>query len=158
MGIKREALKGGGVLRALVAQFYADRTEQNLFAMLQCLRDSYVWIPYLVKIGDADIEKFRHAKEGETVTLDAEARLVPDILKNGDSLFFPVFSGLDQMGEYGSHFSKMEKHFFEAMAMAMAHEEVVGIVLDAFTRPYVLEKGFFDIVGKLPTNVDDETT
>ena len=52
--------------------------------------------------------------------------------------------------------SKVEKHTFEAMSMAMARENVVGLVLDAFTQPFVIKKELFEIIGKLPTNIDEE--
>lgn len=157
MGVKREALNDGKILRILVERFNRERTRQNLIGLLACLRDSYVWIPCNVNMCDADYEKFLHAKKGDTVSTDSEVRLTPDILKNGDDLFFPVFSNCAQMGtDYGAHFSKIEKHFFEAMSMASAHEEVAGIVLDAFTQPFVLEKDLFDFVGNLPSSIEDK--
>jgi hypothetical protein len=42
------------------------------------------------------------------------------------------------------------------MNMAMARENVVGLVLDAFTQPFVIKKDLFEIIGKLPTNIDEE--
>lgn len=157
MGVKIETLENGNVLRALVAQFKNERTEQHFVAVLRCLRDSYIWIPCNVKMSNTDEKKFAHANKGDTVGTDNEIRLVPDILQNGDDFFFPVFSNCEQMGEdYGSHFSKIEKHFFEAMSLAMAKENVVGIVLDAFSQAFVVEKELFEFVGNLPTNIDEK--
>ena len=157
MGVKREALANGKVLRALVAQFEEGRTEKSLLGLLNCLRDSLVWIPCNVEMDNIDMEKFLGAKKGDTITTEGNIRMVPDILKNGEDLFFPVFSSNDQMGEeYGSHFSKVQKHFFQAMSMAMAREDIVGIVLDAFTQPFVIEKKMFDLIGRLPSQIDDE--
>ena len=87
-----------------------------------------------------------------------DIRLAPDTLQGGDLLFLPVFSNCEQMDAdgYGKHFSKVEKHFFEAMSMAMAREDVYGIVLDAFTQPFVVPKDAFDFIGKLPSELDEE--
>ena len=157
MGVKRETLEGGNVLRALVAQFNNDRTEQNLFALLCCLRDSFIWIPCNAVISNEDAEQFPNAQKGDVIQSMNDIKMEPDILQNGDELFFPIFSNCEQMGEdYGGRFSKVEKHTFEAMNMAMARENVVGLVLDAFTQPFVIKKDLFEIIGKLPTNIDEE--
>ncbi len=157
MGVKRETLEGGKVLRVLVEQFKNDRTEQNFFGLLRCLRDSFVWIPCNAVVSEDDMEQFLNAKKGDVVQSMNDIKLEPDILQNGDELFLPIFSNCEQMGEdYGSRFSKVEKHTFEAMNMAMARENVVGLVLDAFTNPFVIEKDLFEIIGKLPTNIDEE--
>lgn len=157
MGVKREILADGKVLRALILQFEEKRTEQNLIGLLTCLRDSFVWIPCNVEMNDTDTKKFLGAKAGDTITAEGNIRMIPDILQNGEELFFPVFSSNDQMGEdYGSHFSKVQKHLFEAMSMAMARKDVVAIVLDAFTHPFVIEKKLFDLIGRLPSQIDDE--
>ena len=81
-------------------------------------------------------------------------RLVPDILQNGENFFFPVFSSVEEMGEYGEHFSKVEKHMLEAIAMARNNDKKVsGIVLNAFTEPFILEAEIFDIVEKMKTRL-----
>ena len=155
MGITQETLKNGKVLRALVHQFLAEQNQQNLLAILKCLRDSYVWIPCNVNISEAATEHFLNAQVGDTVTSAEDIRFTPDILQNGDLFYFPVFSNCDQMGtDYGNHFSKIEKHFFEAMSLANARENVEGIVLDAFTQPFIVKKDLFDIIGKLPSSLE----
>lgn len=156
MGIKIEILENGNVLRALVEQFNNEKTEQHFVAVLRCLRDSFVWIPCNVKMSNADEKKFAYAHKGDTLSTDNEIHLVPDILQNGNDFFFPVFSNCEQMGEdYGSHFSKIEKHFFEAMSLAISRENLVGIVLDAFSQSFVVEKELFEFVGNLPTNIEE---
>ena len=43
--------------------------------------------------------------------------------------FFPVFTSDDEMGEYGEDFSKLQRHFLEAAALARNNEKNVrGIV------------------------------
>ena len=156
MGVKREMLKSGRGLKALIEQFENDRTKQNLISVLHCLRDSFVWIPGTLRMSDADVEKFQNSQVGDTVTTDEIMKFEPDILQNREDKFYPVFSSIEEMGEYGNNFSKVEKHFFEAMSYANFKKETVGIVVNAFSMPFVVPKEWFDIIGSFPTNIDED--
>ena len=103
-----------------------------------------------------DEEKFKKAQKGDTVTNDFDMKFEPDILQNGNEKFYPVFSSVEAMGEYGDRFSKIQKHFFEAMSYAMGKEETVGIVVNAFSTPFVVPKEWFESISNIPTNIDDE--
>ena len=83
MGVKRETLEGGNVLRALVAQFNNDRTEQNLFALLRCLRDSFIWIPCNAVISNEDAEQFLNAQKGDVILLAGKGHETYQILNEG---------------------------------------------------------------------------
>ena len=107
--------------------------------------------PSNIKISDSNENFLKNAKERDTFTPQQDMRFVPDILQNGDEFFLPVFSNAEQMGESGNHFSKIEKHFFDAMRLALARENVCEIVLDPFTAPYVARKEDFDFIGELPS-------
>lgn len=156
MGVKRETLESGKVLEVLIERFINDNTEKTLFPVLGCLRDSFVWIPGTVIMSQEDEEKFKNAQKGDTVTNDFDMKFEPDILQNGDEKFYPVFSSVEAMGEYGNRFSKIQKHFFEAMSYANGKEETVGIVVNAFSNPFVVPKAWFESISNIPTNIDDE--
>ena len=156
MGVKREVLENGKVLQILIEKFVNNRTEENLYAALRCLRDSFVWIPGNLIMNKEDKEKFINATVGETVTNDFDMKFEPDILQNGEDKFYPVFSNVEAMGKYGNNFSKIEKHFFEAMSYAIGKEETIGIVVDAFTNPFVVPKDLFENISEIPTNIIDD--
>ena len=80
MGVKRETLKSGLVLKALIEQFENERTKQNLIPVLHCLRDSYIWIPGTLKMSEIDAGKFLNSNVGDTVTTDDAMKFEPDIL------------------------------------------------------------------------------
>ena len=160
-GVDPQTLADGKILRFLVEQFKHERSQENLLAVLRCLRDSAIWIPGTMKLSDTDVEMLQNLREGETFSFSEPTKFVPDILQNGDDFFFPVFSNCEQMGEYGKHFSTIQKHFFVAMRLAMAKENVCGIVLDAFTTPFLVHKTLFDFIGELPSMLKrnaDETS
>ena len=154
MGVKREALENGNVLKALIMRYLNDQKEENLFPVLGCLRDSFVWIPGRMIMSEVDMQKFANAQKGDTISNDEVIKFEPDILQNGEYKFYPVFSSAEEMREYGNGFSKVEKHFFEAMNFAMGKEETVGIVVNAFSTPFVVPKEWFDLIGKIPTNIE----
>ena len=102
-----------------------------------------------------DAEDDLSALVGEEFTTNDEVRLVPDILQNGDQFYFPVFSSEEEMGEYGEHFSKIQKPLLEVIPMARNNEKnVSGIVLNAFTEPFVLDAKIYDIVEKMKSRLE----
>ena len=154
--IKRKVLENGVVLNGLIEQFHIEQSEQNALAVLRCLRDSYVIIPCRIKMSERDQAKFLNGKPGDEVTTEDDVRYIPDTLSNGENEYFPVLSNEESMGEYGEQFCKIEQHFFDAMALAKANKKLKGIVVNAFTQQFVVDKDLFDIVGNLPTNVEGE--
>ena len=159
-----EALADGTLLKATVSMFNIERTERRLLSVLEMLRDSLIWIPCNTVLGEQDQafldNLIKENKEnpgsivGQTFTSRNSIRLVPDILQSGDQYFFPVFSSEQEMGEYGKRFSKVQKHFLEAIPMARNNEKgVAGIVLNAFTEPFVLDKKLFDLVEKMESQL-----
>ena len=58
------------------------------------------------------------------------------------------------MGDYGNGFSKVQKHMLEGFPLARNNEKKpVGIVLNAFSEPFVLEKEIWDIVEKMKSRI-----
>ena len=92
---------------------------------------------------------------GLEVSNQDDIRMVPDILQNGDAFYFPVFTSEEEMGEYGDNFSKLEKHFLEAANLARNNEkDVAGIVINAFTEPFVIPKEMFDIIAGMDSSIE----
>lgn len=81
--------------------------------------------------------------------------MVPDILQNGDNFFFPVFTTAEEMGEYGNNFSKIQRHFLEAANLARNNEKnVAGIVINAFSEPFVINKELFEIIEGMDSSLE----
>ena len=136
---------------------------------MKILRDSWIWVPCNAIMSDSDytaLEKMvMDAKEnegldslvGKTLTSHDNIRLVPDILQNGEAFFFPVFTTAEEMGEYGQGFSKVEKHFLEAANLAQNNEKkVAGIVINAFSEPFVVPVELFDVIAEMPSSMKEE--
>ena len=94
---------------------------------------------------------------GTTLTNRDHIRMIPDILQNGDDYFFPVFTAEEEMGEYGEHFSKIERHFLEAANLARNNEKKVkSIVINAFSEPFVVPIEMFDLIADIPSSFEDK--
>ena len=164
--ITAELLEDGSFLKKATEICNRNSTQLNMIKLLRILRDSYVWVPCNAILSDADyamIEKMaKDAESGEGLdslkgqqftTMD-NVRLVPDILQNGDAFFFPVFTSAEEMGEYGDHFSKVEKHFLETIVLARNNEkDVTGIVINAFSEPFVVDKELFELIEGLESSL-----
>ena len=58
------------------------------------------------------------------------------------------------MGEYGDHFSKVEKHFLETIVLARNNEkDVTGIVINAFSEPFVVNKELFELIEGMESSL-----
>lgn len=164
--ITAELLEDGSFLKKATEICNRNSTQLNMIKLLRILRDSYVWVPCNALLSDADyamIEKMaKDAESGEGLdslkgqqftTMDND-RLVPDILQNGDAFFFPVFTSAEELGEYGDHFSKVEKHFLETIVLARNNEkDVTGIVINAFSEPFVVNKELFELIEGMESSL-----
>ena len=60
------------------------------------------------------------------------------------------------MGEYGDNFSKVQRHMLEVIPLARNNEkDLSGIVLNAFTEPFVLDKEIWDIVENMKSRIEE---
>jgi len=155
--IDKKTLESGRVLLYLKHEFLSNRSKETLFPLLSCLRDSNVIVPVNVTMSDFDKEKFLNSKQGDVVTTSDEIRCKPDILKNGDNFFFPMFSNEEQIPEeYGNNFSKVVLPVLRCINMAKSYEHVCGIVIDAFTEPLVLEYEIADLIFEFESRLKSE--
>ena len=166
--ITEELLEDGSFLKKAVEICNRNRTQLNMIKLMKILRDSWIWIPCNAIIGDADYDAWSKvvmeaankgdldSLVGHEFTSQDSIRLVPDILQNGDDFFFPVFTSEEEMGEYGEGFSKVQKHFLEAANLARNNEkDVKGIVINAFSEPFVVPIEMFEIVAGMNSAIDD---
>ena len=162
-------LEDGSFLKRAVEICNRNRTQLNLIKLAKILRDSWVWVPCNAIMSDADnaaVEKMIMEAEknggldsliGAKICNRDGIRMVPDILQNGDDYFFPVFTSDTEMGEYGERFSKIQSHFLEAANLARNNEKnVAGIVINAFTEPFVVPKEMFDVIAGMESSVEGE--
>ncbi len=167
--ITAELLEDGAYLKRAIEICSRNRTQLNMIKLAKILRDSLVWVPCNAIFSDADNEAMNESVmvaiekndldslKGHTFISQDEVRMVPDILKNGDDFFFPVFTSKEEMGEYGEQFSKVQRHFLEAAGLARNNEiHVKGIVINAFSEPFEIPVELFDLIARMRSSVEEE--
>ena len=167
--ITPELLEDGSFLKRAIGICNRNCTELNMIRLLKILRDSWVWIPCNAIMSDADYDALEKAVKdaqqnggldsltGMTITSRDSIRMVPDILRNGDQYYFPVFTADEEMGDYGQRFSRIQRHFLEAANLARNNEKkVAGIVINAFSEPFIVPVGLFGLIARLPSSVEPE--
>lgn len=159
-----EDLEDGSMLKNAMKMLHLNPTEDQYFETVRLLRDSRVWIPYSAVMSEEDLEQIdQRIKEtngqpenivGTTFQTKAKIRMIPDILQNGDQFFFPVFTSVEETGEYGEHFSIFPQQFLEAMILAKNNaKNVTGIVVNPFSAPHVVERDIFDVIKNIPSRL-----
>lgn len=168
--ITPELLEDGSFLKKATEICNRNRTQLNMIKLAKILRDSWVWVPCTAVMSDTDRERWNKAVTeaidkgdpdsivGQEFVSHDEIRMVPDILQNGEEFFFPVFTSVEEMGEYGEHFSTVQHHFLQATNLAKNNEKnVTGIVINAFSEPFVIPKDIFEIIAGMPSSFEENT-
>ena len=165
--ITEEDLADGKMLEEAVSKFNSNKNNDAFIDVLEILRDSIVYVPYNAVLSDRDQERFEEIinKAGENLdelvglefVAEDETRLIPDILEKSGNYFFPIFSTEEAMGEYGDNFSKIPQNILDIIPLARNNDKKpVGIVLNAFSEPFILDKEVWDIVEKLKSRLVKE--
>ena len=155
-----EELEDGSILKAAVKAYQENAAKPRLLNVLRILRSSYVWIPCTAVMSEADNERFEavmreHEEKGESAKgtefrAEDPIRMIPSLLKNGEKVYFPVFSNEGEMGEGARQFSKLQKPFVEALPLAREKDkDISAIILDPFTDPFLIDPELFDDIEKL---------
>ncbi len=165
--MKPEDFEDGSLMKDAIHRFHEGHDNDALFELLQILRDSDVWIPCNAIVGEEDQKTVEQMIEeagddldsmvGKTFTSQQNIRMIPDTLEKDGQHFFPVFSTEEDMGEYGEHFSKLQQSFMDVIRIARNNDQyeqkLTGIVINAFTEPFVLPEKLYEAVEKMPSRM-----
>lgn len=127
---------------ALIDIFYEKKDGAVLRELLMTLMDASIVVPMNVFMEEADEQQFLNASPGDTVTTKGQIRMKPDMLKNSQGeLLFPVFTGQEEAPEdYRKFFSWVTMDFMRCARSAFHKEDCSGIVVNAFSRPFPINK------------------
>lgn len=165
--LKRSDLADGSLLKEAVLKYCEKMTMPYFTLLLQLLRDCYVFVPCTAVMGNEDQAEVEQIIQGESggesprthkFTNKEEIRFIPDILHDGDKYYFPVFTSVEEMGEYGDKFSKVGEHIMNVMPLAENNEKnVFGLLINPFTDACIIHRKAFDIMRLMPSMVEEET-
>ncbi|MDO4393312.1 MAG: SseB family protein [Bacillota bacterium] len=145
-------LEDGHVLVALKSRFAEEKNQENLVALLKCMKDSKVIVPMRIEMSEEDAARIENAADGEEIETNEEIKMVPEILQAKEKNFFPMFSQIGQIPkEFGTSHNLMSMPTVEALDMAHQIENLDGIVLDAFSKsvamPFITADQIYSIQG-----------
>lgn len=154
-------------IKQAISDFNSQPNVEDFMYILKMLSDTLVWVPCNAVLGEQDqktlldmIEKADgdfNSLVGLELSSQENIRMIPDVLQNGDDFFFPAFLEPEDMGEYGENFSKVQKHFLDIIPLAENNEkDISGIVINAFTEPWVLDKEFYPLIEKIHAGLETE--
>ena len=142
--ITKKDLAGGEMLRELIKMFQASHTQVSLAGLLTCLRDSEVILP--VKFGD-------EAKELPGGQSERSFKPCTVVADDGNK-YMPIFSNAEQVDEaIKKNYTMAEMEFMECMTMAEKMTGVNGIIIDAYTKSFVLKNDTFKYVRNIPSRI-----
>lgn len=164
MRLTPKDLEDGSMLADAIRLFNEERTEAHWIDVMELLRDSCVWIPCSAVLSEADegeiMRMINEAKDdldsliGSELTSSEEVRLIPELLQNGDDLFFPVFSSVSEMGEFAEGSSTIQEHMLTAVDLARnSGNELQGIVVNAFTDSFIVPMELADVLEKMKSRI-----
>ena len=159
-------LEDGTVLKGAVADFFKDKSDDKFAFVLAVLRSSSVFMPCEIELSD-DAKSIldqlkRKGKEPDSLPEELKERFregvsfVPAVLVNDGHKFLPVFSSPEELGDQFPEDSDMHISFLHALDLAANGEEIEGIVLNAYTQPFVVEKDLFDAIAGLEPVVEED--
>ena len=158
MEINKEEL-----LKELMIRFNENYNVDDYVKIISLLMDIDIWVPCNAVISEEDEKQFLDLVEeagddlskleGKTVISKNSTSLIPDILQSGEDYFFPVFTSIEEMGEYGEHFSKVGKRLVDVLPLARNNEkEISGIVVNAFSDSFVIMSDVWELIEKIDRN------
>ena len=140
--INASALADGKMLVHLKKKFIEDRSRENLFPLMGCLRDSKLILPMTPQKG---------------------AKVRPDVFANSEGdLFLPLFSQNEQMPEdYKVLFTfiplPIENCIKTAKELKSSNDRYKGIVLDPFTDGMYITFEMMDLIMEFEPKVRTTT-
>lgn len=158
-------LKDGSFLKDAVADFEEKKNDDTFIFVLAVLRSSTVTVPCFMEFSDeakAILDKYKDS-DGEPTPeekeiVNAGISITPNILENDGKQFFPVFSSDAEMDGHCDDCNPVHMPFLHAMQMALeGGDGIQGIVLNAFTGAFVIDRELFGNIAKMdPLFADEE--
>lgn len=140
--MEEKAKAAAELICKLIHDFNTKRDTEILRLLLAVLMGVQVSVPMTVSMENADVEKFLHAKAGDTVTTGGAIRMKPDMLKSGTGeLFFPAFTTKEETPDnYRNSFSWITMDFMNCVHSAHSNENCAGVVINGFTESFAVNR------------------
>lgn len=136
-------------LESALEEFVQDRHKDNYAKVMEILEKSVVLVPAMQPQG-LDEETQRMMKEGKSVQLPKEAKILPCLLrKDTGEQALPIFTSAAQIPQDKKSPAVLAMPFHACLSMVMANQgDLETMVLNPFTHNMVLPKKILDVAVK----------
>ena len=151
--ITPEMLRDGTVLCGLIVRFINNRSNENMMAVLSCLRDSNVFVPCTVNEGGSSVE----AMADNPVIFPAMQRLEikPQLYRAKDgNAYLPFYSRRENARrQYLQGASLVNMPYLKAVEMLSSIEMCSRFVVDPHLYNVTLDEDLIKISTELPSRL-----
>jgi len=149
---------GNAALAFLKGKFNKNRNEETLMALLQCLKKSELILMVNVTMDQEDKDDFMNTTPREGMKNEYDVMLRPEVLEGEDhSHYISAFTTMDEIpSNTRARLMPISMDTIKCVELAHKTEEAEGIVIDAYTDPFVLSFDLGDLLAELP-DPDPET-
>lgn len=153
--VTAEALKNGTVLCALILRFLNNRTKENMFSVLSCLKDSDVWIPAKISMNGQNVDTMGLQDNGIMQPVKGSFTVRPQVLKTKDGeIIMPVYSRRENIKKENiPGFSIANLPYEKCVEMLSGIENCSKIVVDPYLYNVILDEDLIEISKKLPSQI-----
>jgi len=150
-----EMLKNGDVLCGLIIRFLHNRTKENMFSLLSCLRDSNVFVPSTISADPTMTEVGGKGDNPIMFPVKQSIKITPQVYKATDgNLYIPLYSRqVNVRPEYLKGASLVNMPYTECLKILKNAEGCSRFVLDPHLYNVVLDEDLVRISGQLPSRL-----
>lgn len=158
--VTEELLEGGEFLDMAIGVFNRNPNKENLEKLLLLVRSSKFWIPCKISLSDRDQHKVNILVDAIADNMGAPVKgsfknedslhYVPDLVKNGEDFFMPIFTSKDHMEKYSTGFVTIEKDILEIIEVAKNNDlDLRGIVVNPSKESFIITKELWPTFAKI---------
>lgn len=126
-------------INVLLTEYYQTKNQSLLSDILYLLGNTELWVPMSLKISPDEEKKHRKNTVYGQITLENERYLTPGYVRSGSKRFFPLFLSPEYAPKYYSDgYTWFSITLNKAAELTLKKSEVAGIVVNAFSTPFVI--------------------
>ncbi len=150
-----EMLKDGTVLCGLVLRFINNRNQENMFALLSCLRDSNVFVPCEVNMNGRDLEIAGKGDNPVIFPAKHKVTIKPQLYKATDgNIYMPFYTRQENAKQADLQGASLVNLPYEKLVEMLGDNDECGcFVVDPHLYNVILDEDLVRISMELPSRL-----
>ncbi len=153
--VTAETLRDGTVLCGLIIRFINNRTKENMFSLLSCLRDSNVFVPCEVNMDGRDMEIGGKGDNPVMFPVKHKIQIKPQLYRDKDGkVYMPFYSRQENAKRSELRGASLVNLPYEQLVNMLAdNDECSMFVADPKLYNVVLDEDLVRISMELPSRL-----